>query len=117
LIISVLKHLGIVCWRNNSQGTFDAKTGAFRQMTGHARKGVSDIIGVLPGGRALFIEVKAARGKTSPDQDSFLADTANAGALSFVAKSLEDVIVRLTDIPGLDKTEIERLMQRLKESQ
>jgi hypothetical protein len=54
--------------------------------------GFPDLVGVLPGGRALFVEVKALRGKPSPDQINFLEQARNSGACAGVARSIEDVI-------------------------
>ena len=56
-----------------------------------SEKGVSDIVGVLPGGRALFIEVKGQKGKLSPYQERFLETMKAAGAKAFVARSSKDV--------------------------
>lgn len=103
LIIDLLRHYGIFCWRNNSQGTFDPSTKKFRQMTGRAIKGVSDIIGVIPGGRALFIEVKTKIGKVSPEQSKFLYDANNKGALTRVMRSVQDALLLLLEIKIIDK--------------
>lgn len=57
-----------------------------------SEKGVPDILGVLPDGRALLIEVKAARGRVSPHQEKFIQAARATGALAFVARSVEDVM-------------------------
>ncbi len=57
-------------------------------------KGIPDIIGVLPGGRGLFIEIKKPGGKLTPDQERFLENATEAGALSFVATDLKDLVER-----------------------
>lgn len=57
-----------------------------------SEKGVPDILGVLPGGKSLLIEVKAARGRVSPHQEKFIAAARANGALAFVARSVEDVM-------------------------
>lgn len=54
--------------------------------------GFSDLFGVLPGGRAIFIEVKSEKGKPSPAQANFLAQVSMTGAVAGVARSIEDVI-------------------------
>lgn len=86
-------------------------------MTGHTRKGVSDIIGVLPGGRALFIEVKSAKGKASEHQLAFIKDANDAGALAFVTSDLSDVLLHLSRIDGIDKTTLSNLNARLNNAQ
>ena len=57
--------------------------------------GVSDIIGILPGGRFLAIEVKTDRGKATPKQERFIEEINHGGGLAFVARSVEDVMKKL----------------------
>ncbi|OCC14769.1 hypothetical protein DBT_1829 [Dissulfuribacter thermophilus] len=57
-----------------------------------SRPGVSDILGVLPGGRFLAIEVKTRRGRLTRRQEAFLSAVNRQGGLGFVARSLEDVV-------------------------
>lgn len=59
-------------------------------------KGLPDIVGVLPGGKALYIEVKTEAGRLSPHQEKFLNNLELAGAMAFVARSVEDVMHRLS---------------------
>jgi len=54
--------------------------------------GFSDLFGVLPGGRALFIEVKSPKGKPSEAQTNFLNTVSMRGATAGVARSFEDVL-------------------------
>lgn len=63
-----------------------------RPFTTGLPNGFSDLFGVLPGGRALFLEIKSAKGKPSPAQTNFIAQVSSAGALAGVARSIEDVI-------------------------
>lgn len=53
--------------------------------------GISDIVGVLNGGVAFYIEVKKYGGKVSENQKSFLERAKNAGAITVVAYCLDDV--------------------------
>jgi len=92
-ILTWLKLNGIFAFRVNTMGV-PLPNGKFRPSP---MKGIPDIIGVLPGGRALFIEVKRPGGKTSKEQDEFLAVADIAGAEVLVAESLEYVIRNLTD--------------------
>ena len=57
-----------------------------------SRPGVSDILGVLPDGRFLAIEVKTRRGRLTQRQKGFLAAVNQKGGLGFVARSLDDVV-------------------------
>lgn len=77
-IKSALKMLGIVHWKQH-QGL-------------GSTPGVSDILGVLPGGRFLAIEVKTQRGRVSDPQQAFMDNINRNGGLAFVARSVDDVI-------------------------
>jgi hypothetical protein len=58
---------------------------------------VPDILGILPDGRFLGIEVKSAKGVIHKEQLEFI-ETANFFyGLAFVAKSLDDVKRHLAD--------------------
>lgn len=54
--------------------------------------GFSDLMGILPGGRALFVEVKTDRGKPTEAQVNFLRQMSGIGALAGVARGMNDVI-------------------------
>jgi hypothetical protein len=53
--------------------------------------GSSDILGVLPGGRFLAVECKAKGGKLSPEQERFLAEVRELGALALVVRGWEEL--------------------------
>lgn len=89
-ILDYLRMKGIFVWRNN--------TGAFKVGDRFIRtgmKGLPDILGVLQGGKLLAIEVKRESGRVSPEQEEVLLRLKNAGAVAFVARSLDDVISNL----------------------
>ena len=58
-------------------------------------KGVSDVLGCLPGGRLLAIEIKTPNGKVSPEQKEFLGKVNALGGLAFVARGIDDVVKNL----------------------
>lgn len=58
------------------------------------RNGVSDILGIYAG-RMLAIEVKTSKGKVSDEQFEFLNSVKREGGVAFVARCLEDVLVKL----------------------
>ena len=82
---------GIYHWRQN--------TGAFKVENRFIRtgmKGVSDILGVLPGGRLLAIEVKREKGgKLSAAQKEFIASINSRNGCAIVVHSLAELIERL----------------------
>lgn len=65
---------------------------------GSMKKGVSDIIGCLPNGRFLAIEVKAPMGSVSDEQMEFIFDVRKNGGIAFVARSVEDVVKQLKEV-------------------
>jgi hypothetical protein len=77
---------------NNIPAIHRDSTGSlqFRKMGKYARPGLSDIL-VVKDGRAIFLEVKAKKGKQSPEQIDFGSDAILAGGQYHVIRSIEDV--------------------------
>lgn len=94
-IIHYLKLKKIMCWSNATTGIWDAKAGKYRRLNGYGmRKGVADILGILPDGRFLAIECKTGYNKTTPEQDNFINEINASNGVAFVARNLGDVISR-----------------------
>jgi VRR-NUC domain len=94
-ILAAAAALGIPLWRNNVGATLTAGGGFMRfglGNDGRGRGGSPDLIGILPGGRFLGVEVKAARGKISPEQAAWIERINAAGGLAFVARSVDDFL-------------------------
>jgi hypothetical protein len=92
-ILSFLRKHPKVAWvaRFNS-GTF---VNDDRYITSNSQRGMSDILGMLKGGRLFAIECKSRTGRIQPHQQDFL-DLINAGGgLGFVARSVEDVLAKI----------------------
>ena len=88
-IMMALSNAGCIVWRNN--------TGALRDATGRLVryglcKGSSDIIGICPDGKFLCVEVKSAKGRSTPDQERFIAAVRSKGGRAGVARSVEDAL-------------------------
>jgi len=90
IVRAILDYLAanrILAWRNN--------VGAARNPAGRlvrfGVKGMPDIAGVLPGGRALFLEVKRRHGRMSPDQDRMVSRLIGTGARVGVVHNVEEV--------------------------
>ncbi len=85
---------GIYHWRQN--------TGAFKVENRFIRtgmKGVSDILGVLPTGQLLAIEVKREKGgKLSAAQKEFIDAINSRNGCAIVVHSLTELIERLNQI-------------------
>jgi len=60
--------------------------------------GFSDLFGILPGGRAIFIEVKTEKGKPSKEQVNFLGHMSDIGGLAGIARSFEDVLKIINEV-------------------
>lgn len=82
-------------WRNNSVGVYDAAKKTFRRPSRYHRNGVSDILGILPCGTFVAIEVKTPKGRLSENQKQFLKDIQEYNGIAFVARSVDDVRERL----------------------
>jgi Holliday junction resolvase len=65
-----------------------------------SKKGVADILGVLPDGRFLAVEVKQPTGRLTWEQEGFIEVINKHGGLAFVARSVEEVRQRL-DTAGM----------------
>lgn len=63
--------LNIFAWRNNTMGV-RSESGAYRPVGGiYGGAGSPDIIGILPNGRFLGIEIKAGTDRLRPMQKTF----------------------------------------------
>jgi hypothetical protein len=85
--LNYLKLRRIKAWSNPS-GAVRIRPGKFMSF---GLKGSADILGLLPGGRFLAVECKAAHGHLSPEQREFLADINALGGMAVVAKSWADI--------------------------
>ncbi|NDD53276.1 hypothetical protein EBZ39_05280 [bacterium] len=98
-VCSYLRSRGVYFFLHDSVGIFDPKTKRFRRNNSPYRiRGVSDILGILPGGRFLAIELKSATGVLTKEQKSFLEAIRANGGVSFMARSVEDVKAGLDGI-------------------
>ena len=97
LQIKCLKYLdavGIFAWRNNTQGIRGPNG---RRCTNPA-KGSPDILGILPTGTLLGIEVKKPGGKLSEDQIQWLAKAKANNATVLVVDNFEELVNYLSKI-------------------
>lgn len=81
----------IFAWKVKTVGTFDTKLGIFRKRPSNYLRGVADIIGCLPDGKLLAIEVKSEKGRLSVHQKLFLENVTRQNGLAFFARSVDDV--------------------------
>ena len=96
-ILKYLGYNGIMAWRNNTTGVYDPYKKIFR-LNPAIRKGIPDILGVLPCiinlrkyGLALGVECKKEGNKMSEHQKNFRKEFEQAGGIFILAYSLNDV--------------------------
>ena len=89
-ILQHLKKQGVYCWRNNTTGIYDQKLKTYRTSP-YALKGVADILGILPDGKLLAIEVKTKKGVVSQDQALFGRRIRENNGVYIIARSVSDV--------------------------
>lgn len=94
-ILRFLWSKDIYCWKVKSVGTFDPKKRVFRKPSPFYKKGVSDILGILPTGTLFAIEVKVKGSYPTPEQKMFLNEITQRKGLAGVCRSIEDVEILL----------------------
>jgi hypothetical protein len=105
LILQWLNNAGFFAWKNQSVGIYDATRKRYRKPNNKWHiNGVSDILGILPDGKFLAIEVKTAKTKNrvSCAQKDYLQAIDSNGGVAIVAWSLDCVLeafIRLNYIP------------------
>ena len=90
VILDWLKLQGIFAWRQNTGAVTEGK-----RFIRFSIPGCADILGVLPGGRFLALEVKRPGHPPTPEQYAFLRSIERAGGLAAVVTSLEDAMAVL----------------------
>lgn len=114
----ILRYLSlrkIFCWKCKTQGTFDPKTNRFRKNK-NLKRGVSDILGCLPDGKFLAIEVKRPAdphqgieaGNTTYEQKLFISDVNKLGGIAFVAEGIDEVVAHLGHYWGKGSADSEK---------
>ena len=78
----------IFCWKYNNIGIWKQKTKSYIPSN---MLGVSDIIGILPDGKFLAIEIKRPSGKLTYYQETFINDIKERNGIAFVAYDVSDV--------------------------
>ena len=92
-ILEYLSFNRVFAWKNNSVGIYDPIKKTFRKpVSKYLINGVADILGILPDGRFLAIEVKTPRNNKRPvNQVNFINEVNFKGGLAFFANSVEAV--------------------------
>ncbi|HEY5177286.1 MAG TPA: VRR-NUC domain-containing protein [Terriglobales bacterium] len=85
-----LKLKRVVCLKHRNVGIMKPN-GSYIPLA-FGEKGISDIIGCLPDGGFLAIEVKKPRGRPTPEQKEFIASVLRNKGIGIIAYSLDDVL-------------------------
>lgn len=105
-LVEVLKALRahpLVAWAERQNSGAVRNGGRFIRF---GWPGCPDVLGQLRDGRFLGVEVKAAKGRASPEQVAFLERIRGAGGVGFIAHDLRDVVRELKTIIGNQNGEI-----------
>jgi hypothetical protein len=86
--LQLLRSRGCFCWRANS-GAIRVERGGRQHLYRFAGvEGLSDIVGVLPGGKFISVELKRAGNKATPHQAAFLAAVEAHGGVALLVSDL-----------------------------
>lgn len=94
--LDYLQRKGFFVWKNSSTGIFDPTRKIFRTNAG--MKGIPDLIGLLPDGRFLGVEIKRPENHLSAGQKIFHERIAENNGIAIVVHSLEELIADLKEL-------------------
>jgi len=80
-----------LAWRINVIAMGGTSPSGVRRWVQSAPKGHPDIAGVLPGGRALYVECKSGKGELRPEQVGMLEALTRQGALAVTVRTLDQL--------------------------
>jgi hypothetical protein len=91
--LTLLRLRGVMAWRQNVGA---AKLD--RRFVRFGAPGVSDILGVLKGGRFLAVECKAGKSRPTDAQAAFLAGVEAAGGVAVVVRDVRELQAILDEL-------------------
>ena len=97
--LDYLRLRGVYCWRQNSGAAVfgQGKARRFVRMT-RGVQGVSDILGILPGGRFVAVEAKMPGNRPTPDQAAFLDAVRAQGGVALVVTDVAELAAELVGL-------------------
>jgi hypothetical protein len=90
---AICEYLGLKGYlfsRTNNSPIYDKTRGEFRALPKYTRRGWPDIC-LIDHGRFVGIEVKAEKGRLSPEQEELGSEIEKHGGVYIVARSIDDV--------------------------
>jgi len=95
--INYMRLKGVYCWRQNNVGMVnDKQNGKTRYISAH--KGTPDILGILPNGRFIGVEVKSIKGKQSEYQESFERNCKVNYGVYLLVRDIDEAIAMIDTI-------------------
>ena len=89
-VTDYLTKRGVFWIRINTQGNYDAKRGMYIPSP-YTKRGTPDLL-ACPNGQAVFLELKAKRGRLSPEQVVMGEIIKEAGCEWYCVRSVQEVI-------------------------
>ena len=89
-------------WKNQSVGVWDNVKKTYRKPNNRFHiNGVADVLGCLPGGKFIALEVKTKKGRATQNQKDFLQRISMLGGKAAIVKSIDDVKAVLEEMNDL----------------
>ena len=89
-------------WKNQSVGVWDNVRKTYRKPNNRFHIiGTADVLGCLPGGKFIALEVKTKRGRATQNQKDFLQRISVLGGKAAIVKSIDDVKAVLEEMNDL----------------
>ena len=88
----------LVLWRNSTGQTeeWNPNDGSSRALRYGLAVGSADLVGILRPGRFFALEVKTAKGRVRPKQETWLALVRRMGGFAAVVRSVDEAKAALT---------------------
>lgn len=96
--LDLLALRGVFAWRQNQGAVSGEYKGKRRFIRFAGADGISDIIGVLPGGKMLAVECKMPGNKPTPEQLDFMQKVRHQGGIAVVIYDAQELIDALTEL-------------------
>lgn len=96
-IVKALKKLGYEVYSCPNGGYRLSVNAALKLRAEGLTRGVPDLHILLPGGRIAYFEVKATKGRLSPEQIAFGNRAKELGAFWAEVRSVDDVLAKLVE--------------------
>ena len=106
-IMLAVSRAGHLIWRNNVQAAWVGRVrlkehdtvmlDRAHQILAGLCKGSADLIGLTSTGRFLALEVKAPRGRPSPEQLNFIACVRGSGGIAGIVRSPEEALALIEE--------------------